>query len=153
MATSALHPFLCFFHSQLVNCIFDNFPYPMPRMLITFPNVFIFGQHFMERFPIASASEQAVFCSLYYALLLSKGSPATLFQNCSSSLLNLIPWAKIKTSGWTLIDMSTIRRLFLSSVVSNLSWRFGWRSLTNSSLVSPLFQVLFVPESFVRQWC
>ena len=98
MATSALHPFLCFFHSEFVNCIFDNFPYPMPKMLITFPNFFSIGQCFMKHFPIASASEQAVFCSLYYALLISKGSPATIFQNCSSILLYLIPWAKIVTS-------------------------------------------------------
>ena len=67
MTTPALYlcPFL-FFHSQLVNCILDNVPYPMPRILITFQNFFMVCQCFMERFPIAGGSEQAVYYSLYY---------------------------------------------------------------------------------------
>ena len=34
--------FSLFFQSKLVNCILDNIPYPMPRIMITFPNFIIF---------------------------------------------------------------------------------------------------------------
>ena len=63
VAKPVLYLFL-FFHLQLVNCILDNIPYPMPKILITFQTFCNFRQCFRERFPIAGGSEQAVYCSV-----------------------------------------------------------------------------------------
>ena len=48
----------CSFHLQLVNCILDNIPYPMLRILITFPNFFIHCQCFMERYSMLVARKR-----------------------------------------------------------------------------------------------
>ena len=45
----------------------------MIRLLIKLPNFFIFCQCFMERFSIAVGSEQAVYCSLYFAFFYVEG--------------------------------------------------------------------------------
>ena len=53
----------------------------------------------MESSPIASASEKAVYCSLYYALLILRGCAATIVQNCKIQNSNCkIQTLKIKPS-------------------------------------------------------
>ena len=71
-----------FFLSQLVNCIPDKFALTKPIILITFP-FFSYSVN-LGKFPIAGASEQVVYCSLYYAFLMLKGCKATIVQVLSS---------------------------------------------------------------------
>ena len=49
--------FSLFFHSQLVDSILDNISYPMPMILVLFPNFFDLCHCFIERFPIASGAK------------------------------------------------------------------------------------------------
>ena len=55
-------------------------------------------------------------------------------------------------SGCMLIDMSRNGKLFFSSDVSNVNWRFGWRLLTtsNSSFVSHI-TVLTISLTYLRK--
>ena len=121
--------FSLFFHSQLVKCILENFPYPLPRILFTISNVSIFCHCFIERFPITSVLEQADYSSLYYAFHKLKG-------------------CKFVPSGCTLIDMSGNGKLFLSSVVSNVNWKFRcWR--LNVPLQDDLISMLRIQDDFI----
>ena len=85
----------------------------------------------MEPFPIAGASERVVYCSLYYAFLMLKG----VHSYGSSGYFQYLKvfdtmCKKIVPSGCTLIDMSRNGKLYLSSVVSNLSWKI-WIEFIN----------------------
>ena len=99
----------------------------------------------MERLSTAVGSEQAVYCSMYYAFF---------------HYLRIVPVSdefgchvqKIVPFGFTLFDMSRNGNMFLSLVVSNVNLRFGWRllSASNSSFVSPL-TVLTISLTYLRK--
>ena len=84
--------FSLFFHSQLFNCILDNSPYPMPQILITFPNF-----HFLSKFhgTLPNCDCLGTGSVLFPVLCFYvEGCTATIVQNCSSIWWFLIPCAK-----------------------------------------------------------